>query len=110
MNMSGESTETEAAYRKEAERAHQAEVLLSSPIFAEACNRIDAELRILREGVPMRDTDMHTRIILSEQLWGKLLDHLRAVMEGGDFARQQLQLRETFTERATAAIRRGIRL
>lgn len=110
MNLQGDNIESEDAYRKEADRAHEAELVLTNPMFKEACNRIDAELRILREGVPMRDTDMHTRIILSEQLWGKLLDHLKAVMEGGAYARQQLQLRENLAERAMNSIKRGIRI
>jgi hypothetical protein len=97
-------------YQKELERAEEAKRLLAAPIFAEACNRIDAELRVLREGVPISDSDMHTRLILMEQLWGKLLDHLRAVMESGDYARAQLKLRESFTERAVNAIRQGIRI
>lgn len=104
-----ESTESDVAYRKEAERARQAEVLLSSPIFADACNQIDAQLRVLRESVPMSDVDMHTRLILTEQMFGKLLDYLRATMASGDYARQQLQLRDGLAERTVAAIRRGIR-
>src|SRR5690348_17111063 len=95
---------------QELARAREAEQLLATPIFKEACNRIDAELRMMRECVPLRDTDMHTRLILTEQLWGKLLDHLRAVMVSGDFAREQLKLRESFAERMKQAFHNGLRL
>src|SRR5690242_10692715 len=91
-------------------RAAQAESVLSTPVFIEACNRIDAELRMLRESVGLKDADMHTRLIIAEQMWGKLLDHLKSIMTSGDFARQQLKLRETHMERAARAIRRGIRI
>ena len=97
-------------HEQELSRAKEAETVLSTPVFKEACNRIDAELRMMREGVHMKDTDMHTRIILAEQMWAKLLDHLKAVMLSGDYAREQLRLRESFTERMKAAIQHGIRL
>lgn len=95
---------------QEIARAAEAERVLATPVFKEACNRIDAELRMMRESVPMRDTDMHTRLVLAEQLFGKLLDHLRALMMSGDFAREQLKLRENFSERMLQAVRHGIRL
>lgn len=95
---------------KEIERAAEAERVLNTPVFREACNRIDAELRMMRESVAMTDTDMHARLILAEQMWGKLLDHLRSLMISGDYARERLKLRENFAERMAAAVRRGVRL
>jgi hypothetical protein len=91
-------------------RAAEAERVLATSVFKEACNRIDAELRMLRESVPMRDADMHSRLIIAEQLWGKMLDHLRSLMLKGAYAKDQLKLRETRTERVAQAIRRGIRI
>lgn len=91
------------------ERAAEAERVFSTPVFREACNRIDAELRMLRESVGMKDTDMHSRLILAEQMWGKLLDHLKSIMMSGNYAREQLKLRENFAERMAESIRRGIR-
>ena len=95
---------------QEISRAGAAERVLATPVFKEACNRIDAELRMMRESVPMKDTDMHTRLIIAEQLWGTLLDHLKAVMVSGDYAREQLKLRESFAERMATAIKHGVRL
>lgn len=96
--------------QQEISRAGEAERVLATPVFKEACNRIDAELRLMRESVKLSDTDMHTRLIIAEQLWGKLLDHLKAVMLSGDYAREQLKLRENFADRMAAAIKHGIRI
>jgi len=90
-------------------RAEEAKSVLATPVFKEACNRIDAELRMMRESTNLKDSDMHTRLIIAEQMWGKLLDHLRSLMMSGDYARERLRLRENFAERAAAAVRRGIR-
>lgn len=90
-------------------RAAEAERVLATPVFREACNRIDAELRMMREGVGMNDTDMHSRLILAEQMWGKLLDHLKSIMMSGNYARERLRLKENFAERMAESIRRGIR-
>lgn len=91
-------------------RAAEAQAVLTTPVFKEACNRIDAELRMLRESVGMKDTDMHSRLILAEQMWGKLLDHLKSIMVSGNFARERLKLKENFAERMAESIRRGVRL
>lgn len=96
--------------QQELDRAEEAKRLLAAPVFVEACNRIDAELRMMRESVPLRDVDMHTRLIIAEQLWGKVLDHLKALMMSGDYAREQLRLRESAFERMKNAVANGIRL
>jgi len=95
---------------QEIARGEQARQIFETPVFKDACNRIDAELRALRESVPMSDADMHTRLILAEQMFGKLLDHLKMLMIGADYARQQLKLRESFSERMVQAVKQGIRL
>ena len=95
---------------KDIARAEEAKSVLVTPVFKEACNRIDAELRMMRESVGLNDSDMHTLLIIAEQMWGKLLDHLRSLMMSGDYAREKLKLRESHMERAAQAIRRGIRL
>jgi hypothetical protein len=91
-------------------RSAEAERVLVTPVFKEACNRIDAEFRMQRERVPLNDSDMHTRLVIAEQLWGKMLDHLRSLMMKGAYAKEQLKLRETRTEKMAQAIRRGIRI
>lgn len=102
-------TNDEGALQREAMKAEEAKRILETPAFKEACNRIDTELRVMRESVGMNDRDMHTRLILAEQMWGKLLDHLKATMMAGDYARHQLKLRESRAEHIREAIRNGIR-
>ncbi len=94
---------------EEARRGDMAKLVLENPLFIEACNQLDAELRLMRESVPMADRDMHTRIILAEQMQAKILDHLRAVMMSGESSKLQLRERETFTERLEYAREHGIR-
>lgn len=94
---------------EEQRRGMEAEQLLKHPLFVEACNSLDAELRLMRERVPIRDTDMHTRIILAEQMHAKVLDYLRAVMMGGDAAKLILRERETLAERFNYAREHGLR-
>lgn len=102
------NTQAEAA-EQDKRRAMDAERILREPIFVEACNALDRELRTLRERVPIRDTDMHTRLILAEQMHGKVLDYLRAVMSGGDAAQIILRERESFMDRMKRSTVHGIR-
>lgn len=94
---------------EESRRGDLAKVVLDNPLFVEACNHLDADLRLMRERVPMADRDMHTRIILAEQMQAKILDYLRAVMMSGDAAKLQLRERRTFTDRLEYAREHGIR-
>lgn len=94
---------------QELARAGAARRVLEDPIFIEACNALDAQLRLMRESVPMQDTEMHTRLILAEQVQGKVLDYLRGVMIGGEYARMQLREKESLAERMKNAMRLGIR-
>lgn len=94
---------------EESRRGDLAKVVLDNPLFIEACNQLDAELRLLRERVPMSDTDMHTRVILAEQVQAKVLDHLRAVLMSGDAAKLQLRERRSLTDRIEYAREHGIR-
>jgi hypothetical protein len=90
-------------------RSGAAERLLKDPLFVEACNALDSELRMLRERVPLRDTEMHSRLILAEQMHAKVLDYLRGVMESGHAARLMLANREGLMQRMKQAMEHGIR-
>ena len=94
---------------QELARAQEAERILTSKVFIEACNSLDSELRMLRERVPMNDKDMHSRLILAEQVQAKVLDYLRGLMQGGAWAAQQLALRESVSERLLHAAKYGLR-
>lgn len=78
-------------------RAGHANDVLNSPIFIEARRRMDSTLAEQRRKVPLRDTEMHTRLILMEQLWGNLTDWLEQTAQTGKFAELQLaQKRKLF--------------
>jgi len=99
----------ERSPEEEISRGGAAERLLQDPLFVEACNALDAELRMLRERVPLRDTEMHTRLILAEQMHGKVLDYLRGVMQNGEAARLILRDREGLYQRMRNAMDHGLR-
>lgn len=94
---------------EEVRRAAEARQILQAPLFIEACNSLDRELRMARERVPIKDCDMHTRLILAEQVQAKVLDYLRAVMLTGDQAELQLRERENLMQRMRNAMEGGLR-
>lgn len=75
-------------------RAGEAKQVLDSTLFIEATRRITESLAEQRRRVPVRDTDMHTRLIITEQLWGNIEDWLKQTAETGKFATFQIQQRE----------------
>ena len=99
----------ERTSEEEISRGGAAERLLNDELFVEACNALDAELRMLRERVPLRDTEMHTRLILAEQMHAKVLDYLRGVMQNGESARLILRDREGLMQRMRNATEYGLR-
>lgn len=94
---------------QEAQRGAEARRILESPVFIEAVNALDRELRMARERVPVKDTDMHTRLILAEQVQAKVLDYLRGLMLAGDAAELVLRDRESAAARMRDAMRHGLR-
>jgi hypothetical protein len=75
-------------------RAGQAREVLDSVVFKEACARIEESLAEQRRRVPMRETDMHTRLILTEQLWSNLKDYLEQTAQTGKFAEFEIERRK----------------
>ncbi len=75
-------------------RAGRARELLDNPMFKEASQRIQDGIASQRRKVPMRETDMHTRLILTEQLWLNLLDYLQETVDTGKFAQFEVERRK----------------
>jgi hypothetical protein len=75
-------------------RAGHAREVLESPIFLEACQRIEDALRDQRRAVPVRDTEMHTRLILTEQLWSHVRDYLDQAVQSGKLAEFTIKQRD----------------
>lgn len=93
----------------EARRGERARLLMQDPIFKEACQALDDQLTQLRSIVPIQDVDMHTRLILMEQLKTQFVSYFTGVMQSGEMARQELKLRESAIRQYGNALRRGIR-
>lgn len=84
---------------QELREAREAQSVLDSPIFQKACRGIEDGLAAQRRAVPMRDTDMHSRLIMAEQLWGSVMDFLRQTVQTGDLAQLELRRRESARDR-----------
>lgn len=84
-------------------RAGEARQVFESRMFQEATKRIVESLAAQRRLVPIKDTDMHMRLIVTEQLWGNLTDWLQQTVETGRFAEFTIQQKRSIAERMKAA-------
>lgn len=75
-------------------RAGQAAELLDLPIMKEAIRHIEQGLAAQRRKVPMMESEMHSRLILTEQLWNNLLAYIGQVVETGKMAQFQVEARK----------------
>ncbi|MDE2101728.1 MAG: hypothetical protein KGL39_31065 [Patescibacteria group bacterium] len=94
---------------EELQRGLEAKTILESPVFIEACQAVDTQLKTLRERVPVSDTDMMVRLVLMEQISTWLLDYMKQCMQSGEFARHQLEKRDSAVERMKQAMQHGLR-
>lgn len=100
---------TDPNRQAEIDRGAEAQAIFSTPVFIEAREYIESQLKTLRSQVPIRDSEMHTRLILMEQLWHMLLSHLEGAMSNAEFARAQMQQRENTFARMKSAMEMGLR-
>lgn len=75
-------------------RAGHARECFENPIFIEACEAIENALKEQRRAVPIRDSEMHTRLILTEQLWTHVKEYLDQTVQSGKLAAFTIQQRE----------------
>jgi hypothetical protein len=90
---------------EELQRAGEARRVLDTPVFQEACARIDEQLARNRRAVPLSQSDMHTRLIIMEQVWGNIKDWLEQVAQSGNFAQIEIERQRTLRERAAETVR-----
>jgi hypothetical protein len=90
---------------EELRRAGEAQQVLGSSVFQEACNRIDEGLAAQRRGVPITATEMHTALILTEQLWSNVRNWIEQVAQTGKFAQIELDRQRTLRQRAEETVR-----
>lgn len=91
-------------------RANDAKTILNSPLWQEAKKDVEGKLEYLRRSVPITATDMHTRIILMEQLWGFLTDYFEKIAQTGQIEAlrlQEEQRKRSLIEQGIAMFRSG---
>lgn len=79
---------------EELTRGRQALAVLENEIFKEACALIEGGLASQRQRISMNDTDAHTRLILTEQLWLGIKDHLQQIADTGKWAQDEVNRQE----------------
>lgn len=72
-------------------RAGQARIILDNQIFIEARRKIEEGLVHQMKTVGIRDTEMHTKLVLSMQLWESLMKYLEREVETGRLAEYQIE-------------------
>lgn len=80
-------------------RGGEARQIVESRMWAEACARIDESLAAQRKAVPLRETEMHTRLIIAEQVWDQFKSFFKEVADSGRFADLQIQQQRSLKER-----------
>jgi hypothetical protein len=91
-------------------RANDAKHILNSTLWQEVKTDIEGKLQYLRRSVPITSTDMHTRIILMEQLWGFMLDYFEKIAQTGKIEALKLEeeaRRKSLIEQGIAMFRTG---
>lgn len=79
-------------------RGGDAARLLDSPLFKECCETIERTMAEQRRSVPLRETEMHTRLILMEQLYGNFLDFFKQIADTGRMADLQIQQKRSLAQ------------
>lgn len=91
--------------QEELVRAGQARQIIESPLFLEMRQAIEAQLLADRRAISIRDTDMHTRLIITEKLWGYLMDWFQQTAETGKMAAIQIQQERSLKDRFMRGLR-----
>jgi hypothetical protein len=85
-------------------RAGEARQVLESTVFQAAIKDIEEQMAAARRSVPIRDTEMHTRIILMGQLWDNLVGYLQRLADTGRFAQLELEKRAKWRQAMEAGL------
>lgn len=91
-------------------RAGEARQLLQSALFIEARKNLEEQLASLRRSVPIRETEMHTRLIIMEQLKENFFGFFEQLAQTGRMAELHLQEKErqrSLLERGMLMFRTG---
>jgi len=91
-------------------RANDAKALVNSNLWQEVTADIEGKLQYLRRNVPISASEMHTRIILMDQLWGWLQDYFKQIAQTGQMAlklQEEEARRKSLIEQGIAMFRSG---
>lgn len=77
--------------QQEIYRGAEAANVLDSQVFKDARQRIRDGIQSQMAAVPMSDEKMHTRLILTLQLWNNLESYLEQAMQTGKLAQFQVE-------------------
>lgn len=97
----------------ETHRAGEARQILDSAMFQAARAHLEEQLAAARQAVPIRDTDMHTRLILMEQMFKNLIGYFEQIAQTGRMAEIQLRQeeeRKSLLDRGLAMFRQSGRV
>lgn len=75
-------------------RAGEARQILDSRMMKEARENLEAQLSHLRRSVPIKDTDMQSRVILMEHMYVLLMAWFEQIAQTGQMAEITLRERE----------------
>lgn len=76
---------------RERTRGNDAAYILNHALFQEAWDAAKASLERQRLKIGLKDTDMHTRLIMAEQILATLKHYLENVLQTGKMAEVQLE-------------------
>jgi hypothetical protein len=94
---------------QELQRAGEARQIIDSPMFMQAKAHLTAQLAEARRLVPLTATEMHSRLILAEQMMGHFFDYFEQIAQTGKFAEMRLEeerKRQNLMEQGIAMFRR----
>lgn len=95
---------------QEMHRAGDARQMINSPLWVEARADLEGKLAQLRRTVPISSTEMHTRLILMEQIKEQFFGYFEQLAQTGRMAEIQMdqeQHRRSLIERGIAMFRTG---
>lgn len=84
---------------EELQRGGEAARLLDTQLWKEMRESIEKTLAAQRRAVPLNQTEMHTRLIITEQLWGQIMDWFQQVADTGRMAEIQIQQQRSLMQR-----------
>lgn len=81
-------------------RGGDAQRFIESQLFKDACQHVEASLAAQRLAVPLREVDMHTRLIVAEQVWAQFVKFFELTAQTGKMAQITLAQKATLADRA----------